>query len=99
MDALFTIFLGLLCIGAITARITGWMMRSWLATNAGWMDSAGQRVLRYFFGIFVDIGTANNFLQQKKQRNEPPTLAYVFFSSFGATMLGLLGLFGAMAAH
>jgi hypothetical protein len=99
MDALFTIFLGLLCIGAITARITGWMMRSWLATNAGWMDSAGQRVLRYFFGIFVDIGTASTFMEQKKVRSEPPTLAYVFFSSFGATMLGLLGLFGAMAAH
>jgi hypothetical protein len=32
-------------------------------------------------------------------RSEPPTLAYVFFSSFGVTMLGLLGLFGVLAAH
>jgi len=99
MDAVLTMFLGLLCIGAVTARITGWMMRSWLATHAGWMDTAGQRVLRYFFGVFVDIGTANQFIANKKVRSEPPTLAYVFFSSFGVTMLGLLGLFGVLAAH
>jgi len=99
MDALFTVFLGLLCLGAITARITGWMMRSWMAANAGWIDSAGQRVLRYFLGIFMDLGTASNFVQAKKARNEPPTLAMVFYASFGATLLGLLGLFGALAAH
>jgi len=99
MDALFTVFLGLLCVGAITARVTGWMMRSWLATNAGWMDSAGQRFLRYFFGIFVDLGTASNFMQQKKVRNEPPTLAMVFYGSFGLTMLAILGFMGALAAH
>lgn len=99
MDALFMVFLGLLSIGAITARITGWMMRSWLAANAGWVDSAGQRVLRYFLGIFMDIGTANNFMQAKKARNEPPTLAMVFYGSFGATLLGLLGFFGVLAAH
>lgn len=99
MDALLTMFLGLLFMGAITARITGWMMRSWLATNAGWMDTAGQRVLRYFFGVFIDIGTANQFIANKKVRGEPPTLAYVFFSSFGVTMLGLLGFIGALAAH
>lgn len=99
MDALFTVFLGLLCVGAISARVTGWMMRNWLAQNAGWMDSAGQRFLRYFFGIFVDIGTASSFMQQKKARNEPPTLATVFYASFGATMLGILGVIGAAAAH
>lgn len=99
MEALFMVFIGLLCVGAITARITGWMMRSWLAANAGWVDSAGQRVLRYFFGIFVDIGTANTFMQAKKARNEPPTLAMVFFGSFAATMLGIVGVLIAAAAH
>ncbi len=99
MDAILTFFFVILLAGAITARLTGWMMRSWLATNAGWMDSAGQRVLRYFFGVFTDIGTANQFIANKKVRNEPPTLACVFFASFGATMLGLLGVFVAIAAH
>ena len=99
MDALFTVFLGLLCIGAITARITGWMIRSWLATNAGYVDSFGARFLRYFFGIFTDIPHATNYAQQRKVRNEPPTLSTVFFASFGATMLGLVGCIVAAAAH
>ena len=99
MDALFIVFIGVLAVGAITARVTGWMMRSWLAANAGFIDTAGQRVLRYFFGIFVDLGTAADFMRQKKARNEPPTLATVFYASFGATIVGLLGLFVALGAH
>lgn len=99
MDVLIPMFLGLLFVGAIATRVTGWMMRSWLAANAGWVDSAGQRVARYFFGIFIDIGTATQFINEKKVRNEPPTLAYVFFGSFGVTLLGLVGFIALLGSR
>lgn len=97
MGPVVTLFLVVLFAGAVTTRITGWMMRSWLAANAGWVDSAGQRLLRYFFGIFVDLGTASQFMKHKAARGEAPTLAHVFYASFGVTVLGILGFVAALA--
>jgi hypothetical protein len=89
----FVVFIG----GALAARIGGYMARQWLMTNAGWQESFGDRALRYFFGIFTDIGPVQKYAELRRARDQPTTVATVFWVGFAATMVGIVALIGVLA--
>lgn len=77
--------------GMITMVICGSIAKSWLEKHTGYQAS---RVAAFFLGpLLTSFGPVKHYTEARRARNEPTTLATVFWIATACWGLGLAGFF------
>ncbi len=84
-------------LGQMTWLIAATMAEKWLRENDPAFEPPGFAA-RFFIGrLFTSFGPMNRYVQLRKERGEPGTLAVAFWIGFAISILGVIGIFASLS--